>query len=947
MGNFQIGQRWISETEPELGLGIIQAVSRHQLELEFPASGERRIYAAANAPIKRVAFHVGDTIQAQDGPPVVIERLSETDGLITYHSGTGEVHERDLADSISFSKPEDRLIGGQIDPTATFALRYEAIRQLGRMRQSPVFGFIGGRIDLIPHQLYIAEEVANRYLPRVLLADEVGLGKTIEACLILHRLHLTGRAERILIVLPESLVHQWFIELLRRFNLWFTLVDAAHCESATAVDPTINPFDEEQLIICSLKTLIETPKWAACALKTNWDILVVDEAHHLAWSPDHVSAEYKLIEDLARQTQGLLLLTATPEQLGAEGHFARLRLLDPDRYPDLDKFREEQASYAQVARIADKLAGKAGLSKKDLQLLTEIFQEYSANELKERLKDRSRLLEELVDRHGTGRVIYRNTRDALDGFPTRKALPVELKPRATLTREALEQRLAREFESELDPAAQSSAYDFRHGPRVRWLAELLQSLAPHEKVLLICRSVEKVQALYDALLEEINVKAALFHEGHTLLQRDRNAAWFAEPDGARILLCSEIGSEGRNFQFAHHLVLFDLPLNPELLEQRIGRLDRIGQTETIRIHLPFLPHSWTELLVHWHHEGLDGVEHSLKGGNAYLAEFGDALIDIGQAYHRGEPDIEARARDLIARSQTFREELEARLARGQDRLIALNSFREGASADLVRQIQTLDADRSLDQFMNRIFDHFGVTVDDLDERSFHLSPGQLFTDSFPCLPEEGTTITCDRTKALGREDIGFLTWDHPMVRGAIDLMLSSEKGNSSIVVWRDPALQAPPLLIEAIYVLECVAPQRLHVDRFLPPTPVRILVDMQGSDLSERFAHERINQSCSDEESFRLRQNPELLRQLVPQMLKAARDYARETKSRILQEAMATAHTRLDGEATRLRELRKVNANVRAEEIKIAEKAIEDVTRHISKAHLRLDAVRLVLCEPD
>ena len=86
-------------------------------------------------------------------------------------------------------------------------------------------GLLGGRIDLIPHQLYIAKEVANRYAPRVLLADEVGLGKTIEACLILHRLILTGRAQRVLIILPESLLHQWFIELLRRFNMWFTMVD--------------------------------------------------------------------------------------------------------------------------------------------------------------------------------------------------------------------------------------------------------------------------------------------------------------------------------------------------------------------------------------------------------------------------------------------------------------------------------------------------------------------------------------------------------------------------------------------------------------------------------------------------------------------------------------------------------------------------------------------------
>lgn len=947
MATFKIGQRWISETEPELGLGLLEEVSRHQMRLVFPAANEARLYAPANAPIKRVEFHVGDTIHSKRGEVVVIEEVLEQEGLLTYKGNGVEVIEMDLADTISFSKPEDRLMGGQIDPSAAFNLRYEAIQRLSQAKQSPVAGFVGGRIDLIPHQLYIAAEVANRYRPRVLLADEVGLGKTIEACLILHRLHLTGRAERILIILPESLVHQWFVELLRRFNLWFTLVDAAHCESVTAVDAEANPFDTEQLVICSTKTLLEHPRWAEAAMATKWDLLVVDEAHHLEWTPERVSPEYLLVEGLTKKSHGLLLLTATPEQLGAEGHFARLRLLDPERYPDLGKFQKEQSGYAQVAAVANKLADGQRLTQKDLSFLREVFEEFSDAAFAEHLKKPKVLLEELVDRHGTGRVIFRNSRDSLTGFPQRKGLPDALAPRAKLSKEDLDARLLREFDLQTaatgDGDAPAESYDFRHGPRILWLAQLLQGLGEHEKVLLICRTREKVQAIHDALLEEINVKAALFHEELTLLQRDRNAAWFAEEDGAKILLCSEIGSEGRNFQFAHHLVLFDLPLNPELLEQRIGRLDRIGQTETIQIHMPYLEHSWTELLMRWHHEGLDGVEHSLKGGNAYIKRFGEAIRELGARYHKADPKTLAVADQLIAESKAFREDLESNLSQGQDRLIALNSFRPDAATQLAEQIRTLDADTTLDRFMNRIFDHFGVTVDDIDERTFHLQPGQLFTDSFPGLPDTGITVTCDRTRALSREDIGFLTWDHPMVRGAIDLALSSEKGNSAIVVWKDPAVQAPPVLIEAIYVLESVAPARLHVDRFLPPTPVRVLVDMSGADYSDQFTHETINRSSGDEEAFRLKQDPTVLQALVPEMLRAAREHARVQKSKRLQAAMTQAHQRLDGEATRLKELQKINPNVREEEIKIAENVIADVTRHIAKAHLRLDAVRLIL----
>jgi ATP-dependent helicase HepA len=136
---------------------------------------------------------------------------------------------------------------------------------------------------------------------------------------------------------------------------------------------------------------------------------------------------------------------------------------------------------------------------------------------------------------------------------------------------------------------------------VKWLAALLKQLGD-QKVLLICRTRELASEIHEKLLREINVNAALFHEGLTMMQRDRHAAFFADEDGARVLLCSEIGSEGRNFQFAHHLVLFDLPRDPELLEQRIGRLDRIGQTSTIHIHVPFIKQTTEEVLARWYHE---------------------------------------------------------------------------------------------------------------------------------------------------------------------------------------------------------------------------------------------------------------------------------------------------------------------------------------------------------
>src|SRR6185503_7589573 len=168
---------------------------------------------------------------------------------------------------------------------------------------------------------------------------------------------------------------------------------------------------------------------------------------------------------------------------------------------------------------------------------------------------------------------------------------------------------------------------------------------------------------------------AVFHEGLSLVQRDRNAAWFAEEDGARVLICSEIGSEGRNFQFAHHLVLLDLPLDPELLEQRIGRLDRIGQSSEIQVHVPYVTGSSHEVLARWYHTGLNAFEKNLHGGRELLERFGARVHDLAQDFHETEVTSCAELDRLIAETQSARDELATRLEHGRDRLLELNSFR--------------------------------------------------------------------------------------------------------------------------------------------------------------------------------------------------------------------------------------------------------------------------------
>jgi ATP-dependent helicase HepA len=307
MSSAVVGQRWVSEREPELGLGIVASVdpTARRIGVEFPATRERRLYALGTAVLKRVQFRAGEVVTDRGGVTVTIEAVEEEKGLLVYVGSGRRVREDAISDVTSVSLPQERLLAGQVDEGEVFDLRLRTLQAQARIRQSDVRGFLGGRLELIPHQIYILHEVAARQIPRVLLADEVGLGKTIEACLILQRLLAVGKASRGLILVPESLTHQWFVELLRRFNLWFSIYDEARCVAVEQSDPGQNPFLGAQLVLCSVGYLAGNDTRREQAVAAGWDLVIVDEAHHLGWSPAHVSPEYALVEQLAARTPGL------------------------------------------------------------------------------------------------------------------------------------------------------------------------------------------------------------------------------------------------------------------------------------------------------------------------------------------------------------------------------------------------------------------------------------------------------------------------------------------------------------------------------------------------------------------------------------------------------------------------------------------------------------------
>jgi ATP-dependent helicase HepA len=926
------GQRWMSEAEPELGLGILLEVDARLIKVHFPASAEVRQYSIEGAPLQRVRFRVGDRIQSHDGAPFTVERVEEREGILYYHGAKTELCESLLADSISFSKPEDRLLKAHIDPQEVFELRHRTLQHIHRMRKLKIRGALGGRVDLIPHQLYLAQEISSRPRPRVLLADEVGLGKTIEACMVLHRLLITGKAGRVLILLPEPLVHQWFVELFRRFNLVASIYDESRCQAIGKENAESNPFLEDHLILCSIDYLASNSERAAQVKSIDWGVVLVDEAHHLEWSPEEPAPKYELVRELSLRTKALLLLTATPEQLGRESHFARLKLLDPDRYFDLETFIAEEKKYTRWASLAVKLHENEPLDEKEVAELQKTFPEMDSKKI-----DREEILNRLLDQHGIGRVMFRNTRAVIKGFPKRKVKLISLK--MPEDQKAFLERMVKEVRFEIGEEKEEESlrnYSFKKDPRLAWLVETLKK-SKSRKYLLLCSNKKKAMALYEALKLEINSHYSVFHEDLTLLQRDRNAAWFAEEEGAQLLICSEIGSEGRNFQFVHDLILFDLPLNLELLEQRIGRLDRIGQTATIQIHVPLVQGTGAEAFARALHEGLNAFEKCLEGGSSFTRGFGKEFKKLLLSPTYSEKELKT----LISKLQKNHGKIQEQLQEGRDKLLELNSYRPRVAQQVVKEIAAIDAETTLDEYMISLFDHFGVHIEEASDRTYILSRGNLFTDAFPFIPAEGTMVTTDRKKALSREEIGFLTWEHPMMTGAMELLLTSEKGNSAFSHWEESG--EADLLLESVFVLEPIAPAELNSDRFLPLTPLRVLVNRKGEEIGDEFPAESLSPKLKEGKALQLHEQSELLNLMIPKLVASSLQHATIAADQIRARSLKEMDQALKKEILRLTALKKVNPGITKAEIEELEKERSLLQEHLSNAQVRLDSVRLIM----
>ena len=464
-------------------------------------------------------------------------------------------------------------------------------------------------VDRYPHQERTALRVMRRFRGRAILGDEVGLGKTIEACLIIKESLLRGLARRILVLCPPSLVEQWQQELQEKFGLAFVSSTDAEFRAAGAEGWGAFP-----RIVASLSTA-RHPRHVAALKAAGTDLVVVDEAHHLR---RRTSSAWRLVSDLPRKY--VLLLTATPVQNDLDELYNLVTLLRPGQLGTPAQFRKRFVDGSDKRRARNVQALR--------ELVMDVMVRNTRSTVQVQLPPRRsrtvrvapsqeerRLLEDV---HALVRVQW----GAKGG--SRMAL-TSLQLEAGSCPAALVPTLARMGHRELSERAAALGV----GAKMHALLEVLKAL--HGPTLVFTRFVHGLEAVA-GFLEKKGMRVHRFHGGIPAPRRDEAMRAFQHHGG--VMLLSEVGSEGRNLQFCQNLVNFDLPWNPMRIEQRVGRLHRIGQTRPIQIVNLCLAESLEDHLLRILDEKLNmfelvvGEMQTILGPLEEDEDFEDVLADL-------------------------------------------------------------------------------------------------------------------------------------------------------------------------------------------------------------------------------------------------------------------------------------------------------------------------------
>lgn len=654
-------------------------------------------------------FSVNEGVKTHKGFGVINStHFLNKDGQISYEvlfsdGNLLQIYESDFL--TQYITPINKILSQRVlDPPQQFLIKYWANLFYSYFTSYQVKCITNSRLSMMPHQVNVAHRLSEEFFPRVILADEVGLGKTIEAGIFIKEMMARNLAERILIIVPATLVKQWQFELQNKFNMEFTIYDGKKVKELKK-KPLFrqkttfrNPFYFDNLIICSLQ-FARNRKYIKLLSEISWDIVVFDEAHHLRryllnYSTGNYrnTLNYELAYNLSQNSHSLLLLSATPLQLHSFELYSLIELIQReafDNFSDFEHFRKDMPFINLLITNINQIKNLNNFEVKNtfklLKKLNYVDRNKEDKYVLENLKDtnfKSKLLKKIETDHTLSKFLIRNRKknvfsdDVLNTRivktivvnPTSEELNVYNEIRLYLAKiynssinkhnvglgfiittlqklltsskyallKSLERRLEQIdklkslsiglselkeedpefFESELENeyldteisyqsnnetnnSSQNSdldlinqeniikefynklkkiPYDSKSEKLFKLVQEIYQQ-NPHEKILIFTQFVDTLFLLKELLeKQKEEYKIELFYGGMDKEEKDEAVERFRTNEGLSILLSTEIGGEGRNFQFSRVLINYDLPWNPMKLEQRIGRLDRIGQS---------------------------------------------------------------------------------------------------------------------------------------------------------------------------------------------------------------------------------------------------------------------------------------------------------------------------------------------------------------------------------
>jgi ATP-dependent helicase HepA len=674
----------------------------------------------------------------------------------------------------------ERLAAGDIDDTDDFLTRLDILHLLATREASALGSFLGGRVRLFPHQLHVAERATAHMPVRWLLADEVGLGKTIEAALIMNRLLHTEKIERCLVVAPEALTVQWLGELWRKYHQVFTLLDPARlADVARDFGAGFNPFDVHRRAVVALETLTQRPELTRQAVTAGIDLLVVDEAQRLRRRPGHPGEpEYRAIAPIAALGRHVLLLSATPLEDDAHGFFRLLQLLRPDEFSEGLDVETRLGSGVPLppctssTRRVD-IGGLPPRAPVAVDLPAAFAQSASASKGGASTTVAAEVLRRSDSRH--------------DPITRRRAL--DRIRRALASGAALKAVLGPD-ESEL--RQQAEAMD-RTDPRLAWLlTQATRWRQANQKTLVFVAHRETLEMLRDALSVQAQLASGVFHEELSAARRDTEVARFRADDGPSILVSTEAGGEGRNFEFCHRLVLYDLPWKPSAVEQRIGRLDRIGRRIPVEI-VYFRPASGIGADVVRLFERLGLFREPIAGVEPQLAQIESALEEIALDPGASLSDVDIEG--LITAAQAAR----TRIHEAAYQQLHRDPYRAGLGPSILARIPA-GLDGLMEEVVVNAASRLGFRIEQVrGRRAYAIEFGnEALIDSLPGVPGGSSFVgSFDREYAVEDETIDFFASGHPLVEGLLAHFEEDPKGRVTRLEVRIPGQPGAGLI--AIY----------------------------------------------------------------------------------------------------------------------------------------------------